>query len=595
MAIDIRGLGNREAFSQIAKLAYGSGSSERIAGGKGNIGLLNGRVVKFNTHWSERGGKPSDEMRTCCNELRTRLSEIATAMLANRNDASTRALASVRRALGMDADGNQVETRKLLDRTAVATVMNVLRDATGYDVWGELRGGDTQSLSSKGIDTTFDRVAGDVRLSDAVLQHVRDAAAEIAHPADGKPGVVLDERATKFLADLVERDLREPGSREPPDLAEVVRGIRDFTSPYLIVTLQTFRLNSEVLARARPGIVAGEQATTFLAGSPRSQRADRADVSLALLADASRKNSGPRSGFAIALVSEKMPEMRRLQPKGRLTGATVWKACFGEDVPEGLADGYGSRAFSDAFFRRLFRMGDELLAQCGGLRDFPKFTFTQMSGLFLPRVFTGLTFTASIRLCAQDPTFTLDAGRDFVAAPPLYPVEDALVKTDDNVKQQLTGDFYRDTPTISLHDGDDAQVFDFAAAYADAHRDGDGPRAEGQPAPTPLARFRENVNEFVADFDALYGNRMTEAQRKVLLMGLTQAGLTPFAAIESLVERAHSKMQIDICRLDDGAFVISFMTDRERTDDLNVRYSYLVKPDGTNRRVDEFVYDVRLG
>ena len=595
MAIDIRGLGNEAALAQIAKLAYGSGSSERTSGGKGNIGLLNGRVVKFNTHWSERGGKPSEEMRICCNELRTRLSQIATAMLSNGDNASTRALASVRRALGMDADGNQVETRKLLDRTAVATVMNAIRDATGFDVWGELRTGDTQSLSSKGIDTTFDRVAGDVRLSDAVLQHVRDAAAEIARPADGKPGVVLDERATKFLAGLVERDLREPGSREPLDLAEVVRGIRDFTSPHLIVTLQAFNLNSEVLTRARPSLKVGEQAATFLAGSPRSQRTDRADVALALLADANRANSGPDSCFALALVSEKMPEMRRLQPKGRLTGATVWKACFGEDAPEGLTDGYGSRAFSDAFFKRLFRLGNELLAQCGGLRQYPGMTFTQMSGFFLPQVFTGMTFTAGIRLCAKDPAFTLDAGRDFVAAPPLYPVEDALVKADNDIGQQLSSDFYRDTPTVSLHDGDDAQVFDFSVAYANAHRDDDdGPRAEGQPAPTPQARFRENVNEFVATFDARYGNRMTEPQRKVLLMGLTQAGLAPFAAIESLAERAHTKMEIDIRRADDGAFVISFMTDRDRTDDLDVRYSYRVEPDGTNRRVDGFVYDVRL-
>ena len=593
MAIDIRGLGNQEALSQIAKMAYGSGSSERTSGGKGNIGLLNGRVVKFNTHWSERLGKSSEEMRTCCNDLRRRLSEIATAMLANGNDASTRALAAVRRELGMDADGNQVATRKLLDRSAVATVMNVIRDATGFDAWGELRAGDAQSLSSRGIDTTFVRVAGDVRLSDSVLQHVRDAAEAIARPADGKPGVVLGERATKFLATLVERDLRDPGRREDLDLAEVARGIRDFTSPHLIVTLQAFNLNSEVLTRARPSLKVGEQAAPFLAGSPRSQRDDRADVALSLFADSSPDNSGPDSSFALALVSEKMPEMRRLQPKGRLTGATVWKACFGEDVPNGVADGYGSRAFSDAFFKRLFRLGNELLARCGGLRQFPKLTFAQMSGLFLPQVFTGMTFTASIRLCAEDSTFTPDAGRDFVAAPPLYPVEDALVKTDDDIRQQLAMDFYRDTPTICLDDDDDTQIFNFAAAYSDAHQDG-GPRAEGQPAPTPQERFRENVNEFVAAFDARYGGQMTEAQRKVLLLGLTQAGLAPFAAIESLEMRAHTKLEIDIRREDDGAFVISYATDRDRTDELDVRYGYRVEPDGTNARVDEFVYDVRL-
>ena len=48
-------------------------------------------------------------------------------------------------------------------------------------------------------------------------------------------------------------------------------------------------------------------------------------------------------------------------------------------------------------------------------------------------------------------------------------------------------------------------------------------------------------------------------------------------------------MEIDVHRENDGAFVITFATDRSRTDDLDVRYSFRVEPDGTNRRVGEFV------
>ena len=1023
MAIDIRGLGNQAALAQIARLAYGSGSSEGISGGKGNIGILDGRVVKFNTHWRERGGKPSAEMRTSCNELRTKLSEIATAMLAAAPNASPRTrerfektLASVRRELGMNADGNQVETQNLLDRKTVAKVMNAIRDTTGFDVWQELRNGDTKSLSSEGVVTKFGNVQYGVYISDLVQHHVQGAVDAIAHPADGRPGVVLDDRAKAFLMELIERDLRDPEQREvtnmadvardirnftspylivtlqtfnlssavlsrtymsvgraeqmaasligsprgqrtdradvaltflknnadlaytsfamalvaekmpkmrqiqpngrltaatvwkacfgesipksagvlnsksfvdaflarldrltvdltakhgtgaikgvgltidrmlvkyplvgsglfngasftsvirrsvgdpkfvpdaardyvsarplytaedalvkteqdlenllvsdfkrnfpvitmsagmaegtadfrslegqglsddafrpnvrtfvsqvdrvfgnqitpvqrnllliglsqvglvpftalvgiggehsqahidihreddgaitltysslpdspveahysyriepdgknfrvgdfvsrirpqaadnarldqvehyrnvpdavqsaldvianptdgkpgvvltdeakaflmemverdihdpnrhvTTDLAEVARGIRDFTSPYLVITLQAFHLNAELLTSVRPSLCVGAQTTTFLAGSPRDQRADRADVALALLADASRDNSGPDSGFALALVSEKMPEMRRLQPEGRLTGETVWKACFDENLPEGMAGGFGSRAFSDAFFKRLFRLGDDLLAQCGGLRDYPNMTFTEMSGLFLPVVFSGICFSASIRVRAKDPTFKLNAAQDFVAAPPLYPIEDALVKTDNAIRNQIMADFYRDNPIVSLHDGQDVETFDFAAVFAAVHQNEEQP-AQDQPAqPPPRTKFAEKVNEFVAAFDARYGDRMTEAQRKVLLLGLTQAALVPFSTIEQVKDLAHTKMTFDIRREDDGAFVITYATDPDRKD-IDIRYSYRVEPDGTNSCVGEFTYDV---
>ena len=154
MAIDIRGLGDQEALAQIAKLAYGSGRTEKTSGGKGNIGILDGRVVKFNTHWRERGGTPSAEMRASCDALRAQLSGIATAMLAAQPDADAaarakldKALASVRRELGMDAEGQQVATPRLLDRKVVAKVINTIGQATGFDAWEQLRAGDARAFS----------------------------------------------------------------------------------------------------------------------------------------------------------------------------------------------------------------------------------------------------------------------------------------------------------------------------------------------------------------------------------------------------------------------------------------------------------------
>ncbi len=598
MALDIRGLANQDALKEIAKLAYGSGTFEGTSGGKGNIGLLDGRVVKFNTHWRERGGEPSRAMREDCDALRRRLSDIAAAMLAAPDEATDeeraryrKALADVRRQLGMSEDGARISTAKLLDRSAVAKAINTIDKATGSDTWGELRAGGAAAFSSKGVDTTFGTVRGGFDLASVA----RDAAASLKHPADGKPGVTLNEDAMAFLTGLIDRDVeaRRATGAPVPTHDEVDRGIRDFASPYLTVTLQAFNLCSNVLADARPGLRADEQAGVFLSGSPAGQRADRADVAVSLFSHASPDCHGADTCLAMALVSEKMPEMRRIQPDGRLTGATVWMACFGERVPGGAAGDLWSRAFSDAFFKRLRRLGDDVLDRSGGLRMYPGMKLSTEPGLFLQRASAGMGFTAAIRLTAQDPAFTLDAGRDFVAAPPLYAVQDALVKVDGDLVEQMGKDFYRDTPTVRLHDGQDVETFDFDAILADAQR---------QTRDVPEARrsiearriLDGKVGELVASLDARFGGRMTDVQRKLLLIGLMQAALMPFAPLAQIKDSAHTKMSMDVRREDDGTFVIGYATDRERQDELDVRYEYRIEPDGANRRGDEFAYAVRL-
>ena len=595
MTFNISGLGDREALAQIAKMAYGSGSSEKTSGGKGNIGLCLNHAVKFNTHWYERVRTPSDEMlaamRQSCDELRTRLSGIATAMLSARADADPAAraklddaLANVRRQLGMDAAGANVAATGLLERKVVASVINVIRDATGFDAWQGLRDVDENALSSKGKVTKFGQAEWSAFIAEEVQHHVQLALDDIAHPADGKPGVVLNEKAKVFLMELIARDVYGHDTT----YAVVGSKIRDFTSPYLAITLQAFNLNSKVLTDARPGLKGAGDTLIFLSGSPRKERADRADVALSLLADASPVDRAIGAGFAMALVSEKMPEMRRIQPDGRLTGATVWKACFGESAPRGVAGEFGSRAFSDAFFRRFFRLGDDLLAKCGGNRQSPNTTFSKEPTFFLANAFAGMGFTALIRMGAKAP-FRPDASRDFVAAPPLYKVEDARVKTEDEIRQQLKADLHRDTPTVCLHDGQGVkETFDFADALEDMNRQTQG-LSESEQSNEIDMRFKDKVDEFVTAFDARYGGRMTDIQRRVVLFGLTQAACVIFGAMEGT---AHFKTTMDIRREDDGAFVVSYATDRSRANEFDVRYSYRVEPDGTNCRNNELVFSV---
>ena len=598
MTFNISGMGDREALTQIAKMAYGSGSSEKTSGGKGNIGICRDHAVKFNTHWYERLGASSSvkhsEMKRSCDALRTRLSGIATAMLSARADADPAAraklddaLANVRRQLGMDAAGANVAATGLLERKVVASVINVIRDATGFDAWQGLRDVDENALSSKGKVTKFGQAEWSAFIAEEVQHHVQLALDDIAHPADGKPGVVLNEKAKAFLMELIERDVHFRGG----NLRDIGNEIRDFTSPYLAVTLQAFNLCPDVLVAARPSLKEGVDTMGFLSGSPRKERADRADVVLSLFADASPGDRAMGSNLAMALVSEKMPEMRRIQPDGRLTGATVWKACFGESAPEGVAGKFGSRTFSDAFFRRLYRLGDDLLAGYGGNKQSPGTSLSGEPAFFNVPASAGMGFTASIRLMALDPKFRPNAARDFVAAPPLYSVADVRVMTEDNVRHQLKKDFPRCIPTVRLHDGPDvAETFNFADALEDARRQTQGLPDPGRSAEAK-ARFAGKVDEFVTALDARYGGRMTEIQRKVLLLGLAQCAFIPMIPLR---DATHKKIAMDVRREDDGAFVVSYTTDRSRTDEFDVRYSYRIEPDGTNCRGNDFAFSADL-
>lgn len=65
-------------LTEAAAMAYGSGIGENIKGGAGHIGVLNGKVVKFNTKFAERraldkGSETYGEMMKTCDNLRNRL------------------------------------------------------------------------------------------------------------------------------------------------------------------------------------------------------------------------------------------------------------------------------------------------------------------------------------------------------------------------------------------------------------------------------------------------------------------------------------------------------------------------------------------
>ncbi len=192
--ININNMNATQSLSEIAKMAYGSGDSEKTAGGKGNIGIFNGHVVKFNTHLSERMSSTTDDMRASCNQLRTHLQRVAYDLLIGENSFAHSKEVFTQRAdayntickdLGLQrSDGKAVTNPKaLLDRKVVAKVLNTLSQAAGItDVWdGAVASADT--LASKGINTRFAGVKNHFRPS-ALVQS--SYTAKPANPKESK-------------------------------------------------------------------------------------------------------------------------------------------------------------------------------------------------------------------------------------------------------------------------------------------------------------------------------------------------------------------------------------------------------------------------
>ena len=132
-------------LTEVATMAHGSGLLEGSKGGKGHIGVLNGKVIKFNTKFGERWnlqktGADYEAMMQTCDDLRERLmDDLRDAMdVAMRADSSraqelNRISLEVMEKLGLErgADDHRdrlKQDRGLLERTAVAESVTMIRD-----------------------------------------------------------------------------------------------------------------------------------------------------------------------------------------------------------------------------------------------------------------------------------------------------------------------------------------------------------------------------------------------------------------------------------------------------------------------------------
>jgi len=207
-------------LSDIAKYAYGSGYFEGKKGGAGNVGMLNGKVVKFNTHHDDRGGVATLEMKKSCDTLRLQMYDLVRSAYDDVNIRGKGAqLAKIRQQLGLSDDGSSVVSTKLLDRKTVATIVNQLERNLGRQIWN-LRPREAVELSSDGKDTKFStafKTAVDERMQETldkymgnVATSVDDFAENLAHKIAENPleeKVSLDTGARQLMIGIIRESI----------------------------------------------------------------------------------------------------------------------------------------------------------------------------------------------------------------------------------------------------------------------------------------------------------------------------------------------------------------------------------------------------
>jgi len=193
-------------LSRIATYAYGSRFTEGTRGGKGNIGLFAGHVVKFNTHSFGRDRMETESMRQSCDSLRQKLDSLATSLLRDAGISLgdfKKEMSVIRKKLGLSADGMTIVSRGLLERKIVASVIRQIDARTGAN---SFRAAQTARYSSEGVDTRFDAVTADLRRMAAGNPADRPADAPVPPPRRENVFKTFDEtivRATeKNLANM---------------------------------------------------------------------------------------------------------------------------------------------------------------------------------------------------------------------------------------------------------------------------------------------------------------------------------------------------------------------------------------------------------
>jgi len=496
-------------------------------------------------------------------------------------------LKDVRTLLGLAANGSAAENKTLLSRQVVAKVLHTI-DAMRNDhiddprnresVFAEAKSG---AASSKGVTTTF---------AAQFTAQIRTSVGEL-FKAGAK--VTLNQDEQKCLVSCLERDMqrRRAGGLPTPSFDDIIARLKDRSHPALTATLLRFKRDSSAFLDD-PGINTPirkmQRANVFLSGAPKGQVEDRLDLMTLLLdADASDKDLDWRAGNTMALVSEKLPMMRRLQPKGPLTLDTVWKACFGKSVPQGLAKAPAAD-IARALDVELKQFAEGQLAKIKKDIDpgFKGISGDDALGLTAPGLAIGMSLSFAIRNGVRDKRFndrlSFDPSKDLVANESLYNVENALANSEEAILQQLCGDLRRQdlNVTIEREGGASTRKDDPSKTISIKGWTEDGRNKTEEEVRPDASKLMEAVDKLVGTSS----DRV--AQGKVLKLACCQAGLL---ILRTFGIGEHADANIHIVQRSDGSVRIDFSTMDGAP--VKVAYGYDVQTDGSNIRTGSLVVE----
>ncbi len=366
----------------------------------------------------------------------------------------------------------------------------------------------------------------------------------------------------------------------------------------------------QICLAAERGELPGQQALLFAMGKCDHEDAGVRDamnlssnanrVDMALFSESS-KNGG---GIALSVrVMEKLPEMRQMQPEGPLSHETLWKGCFGENLPAAQAGKDDFHFYRDMLIKledsfSALKPGDPMAGFNGMMFHAYGLSTEKCSqavmgptGLTMGDFIAEPTFYSLSRLPAMDANAAANEPQPAMAAhAPEDGFADLFAQLDEmapprreTIEDQLAKDLHRRgthngiegfSPVISFGvPGQPVQSVDIRN-MAGLTEEEQAAFRDGKPNPISaslIQHCRELCN----------GN---EVQARVLAMGMTQAGTiytrTLSPACDILLDE-HSPHHMDARRNEDGSVTLRIYTPADSQ--LDADYTFTIQPDGQNK------------
>lgn len=267
-----------------------------------------------------------------------------------------------------------------------------------------------------------------------------------------------------------------------------------------------------------------------------------------------------------ALVMQRLPVMRELQPEGLLSHETLWQGCFREPMPEELKNA-APRQFNDAMFERMLNLFQEAapgnpMAKTDGMG-------TLMTGISLEKTLESLHGHVAL-------TFA-----DFVNLPTLTPL--SRLGSLAEVEASLARDINRRgthnslpgySPTISFGaagGGSETVHIRDTSAMSEEDR---ASFAGGKPSPMS--------HDLAARALRLCDGNEVQARQIIQSMGQAGAFLVRLnSSITGVFETEHSPLDIDVRKEENGDITMRFYKPEQSP--LDIDYTYTITPDGQGR------------